>query len=253
MSIEWNNSTIAELRRLWDEGHSTAEIARRLGTTKNSCVGKSHRLGLPARPSPIKRDGCPNPPPIRRILPQRTIPLLPSEAQPAFAGEWITPERLAVLTRDWPTQKLRLHILEDMAALPGSPMPGGNTVSSYARQTLKVHRPDGFRAIAASRQRPAAPTPRSVSTLHQQIGAHARASTGQRTGVRDEPVPIERVRVAPAAKLFGRVTDCCWPTNDGPQWTFCEVPSEPGCSYCLLHAGLAYVSVRPRRERDYAG
>ena len=53
--MDWNDDTIARLRGLWDEGHSTAEIGRRLGVTKNAIVGKAHRLELPARPSPIRR------------------------------------------------------------------------------------------------------------------------------------------------------------------------------------------------------
>jgi GcrA cell cycle regulator len=40
---------------LWAEGHSTAEIGRRMGVSKNAVVGKAHRLDLPARPSPVRR------------------------------------------------------------------------------------------------------------------------------------------------------------------------------------------------------
>jgi GcrA cell cycle regulator len=54
--MEWSDETIVRLRALWDEGHSTAEIGRRLGFSKNAVVGKAHRLDLPARPSPIKRE-----------------------------------------------------------------------------------------------------------------------------------------------------------------------------------------------------
>ena len=43
-----------QLTALWAEGHSTAEIGRRMGRTKNSIVGHAHRMGL-RRPSPIKR------------------------------------------------------------------------------------------------------------------------------------------------------------------------------------------------------
>ena len=53
--MDWNDDAIARLRALWDEGHSTAEIGRRMGITKNAVVGKAHRLELPARPSPIRR------------------------------------------------------------------------------------------------------------------------------------------------------------------------------------------------------
>lgn len=54
--MEWTEDTIIRLRELWAEGHSTAEIGRRLGVSKNAIVGKAHRLDLPARPSPIRRD-----------------------------------------------------------------------------------------------------------------------------------------------------------------------------------------------------
>jgi GcrA cell cycle regulator len=47
---------IERLTRLWSEGHSTAEIGRRLGISKNAVAGKRQRLELPERPSPIKRD-----------------------------------------------------------------------------------------------------------------------------------------------------------------------------------------------------
>lgn len=53
--MDWTEETIARLRALWAEGHSTAEIGRRMGISKNAVVGKAHRLQLAARPSPIRR------------------------------------------------------------------------------------------------------------------------------------------------------------------------------------------------------
>ena len=66
--MEWNAEAIDRLRALWAEGHSTAEIGRRMGVSKNAVVGKAHRLNLPARPSPIRRDvvATPRPAPARR-------------------------------------------------------------------------------------------------------------------------------------------------------------------------------------------
>ncbi|GAA3660057.1 GcrA family cell cycle regulator [Acetobacter lovaniensis] len=55
--MEWSEEIIAQLKDLWAEGLSTAEIGRRLSITKNAVVGKAHRLGLPPRPSPIRRNG----------------------------------------------------------------------------------------------------------------------------------------------------------------------------------------------------
>lgn len=56
MIITWTSERISELERLWAIGASTAEIGRQLDVTKNAVVGKVHRLGLPGRPSPIKRE-----------------------------------------------------------------------------------------------------------------------------------------------------------------------------------------------------
>lgn len=57
--MDWSVEAIERLRALWAEGHSTAEIARRMGLSKNAVVGKAHRLNLPARPSPIRRGAEP--------------------------------------------------------------------------------------------------------------------------------------------------------------------------------------------------
>lgn len=69
---EWSAADIDLLRGLWDEGFSASEIGRRMGLSKNSIVGKSHRLNLPSRPSPIHRTGEYRPP-----RPPRVIPALP--------------------------------------------------------------------------------------------------------------------------------------------------------------------------------
>jgi GcrA cell cycle regulator len=93
--MEWSEETIVHLRGLWAEGHSTAEIGRRLGVSKNAVVGKAHRLDLTARPSPIRRDG-PSAGPPRRSLPRTVGPTLPplSSAQPlATAQHAIVPPR----------------------------------------------------------------------------------------------------------------------------------------------------------------
>ena len=53
--MSWTDERIQELTRLWQAGHSASEIGKRLGVSKNSIVGKAHRLKLPSRPSPIKQ------------------------------------------------------------------------------------------------------------------------------------------------------------------------------------------------------
>jgi GcrA cell cycle regulator len=50
----WTSVIVTELTQLWSEGRSGAEIARRLNVSRNSVIGKAHRLDLPRRPSPIR-------------------------------------------------------------------------------------------------------------------------------------------------------------------------------------------------------
>lgn len=64
----WDDQAISDLRRLWTDGHSTAEIGRRLRCSKNAIVGKAHRIGLEERPSPIRRK------PGQYISPPPSIP-----------------------------------------------------------------------------------------------------------------------------------------------------------------------------------
>lgn len=80
--MEWTEEAIATLRQLWAEGHSTAEIGRRMGISKNAVVGKAHRLNLAARPSPIRRAPGQAPAPrAPRLAPRpampRPMPMLP--------------------------------------------------------------------------------------------------------------------------------------------------------------------------------
>ncbi|MBT6442284.1 MAG: hypothetical protein HOK61_07650, partial [Alphaproteobacteria bacterium] len=51
----WTPERVEQLKKLWDEGLTTAEIGKRIDVSKNAVVGKAHRLELPSRPSPIRR------------------------------------------------------------------------------------------------------------------------------------------------------------------------------------------------------
>ncbi len=53
--MAWTEDKIKQLKKLWAKGRSTVEIAKELGISKNSVVGKVHRLDLANRPSPIKK------------------------------------------------------------------------------------------------------------------------------------------------------------------------------------------------------
>jgi hypothetical protein len=53
--FDWTDAAILRLCELYGQGLSTAAIGADLRCGKNAVVGKCHRLGLPPRPSPIRR------------------------------------------------------------------------------------------------------------------------------------------------------------------------------------------------------
>ncbi|WP_370372911.1 GcrA family cell cycle regulator [Henriciella pelagia] len=73
----WTEERCALLKKLWAEGYSCSQIARRLGnTTRNAVIGKRIRMGLPDRLTPTK----PMCRPSRRAkasISKRAIPPLP--------------------------------------------------------------------------------------------------------------------------------------------------------------------------------
>jgi GcrA cell cycle regulator len=104
--MEWAEEMIFRLRSLWDEGLSTAAIALRMGLSKNSVIGKAHRLHLPARPSPIRLDGPQAPARIpRHRSPVGTLPQLPSARSPPAV-----PVALPASPPPPPPRPKRIHI-----------------------------------------------------------------------------------------------------------------------------------------------
>jgi GcrA cell cycle regulator len=53
--MAWTEERIERLKAMWQEGATASEIAEKLGgVSRNAVIGKAHRLGLEARPSPVK-------------------------------------------------------------------------------------------------------------------------------------------------------------------------------------------------------
>ena len=78
----WAVDQINKLKELWNLGLTTRQIANILKISKNSVIGKAHRLHLTPRASPIKQGKKPdNVKPV--VLPEwaKTLPPLPSDAK----------------------------------------------------------------------------------------------------------------------------------------------------------------------------
>ena len=84
----WTVEMIDELKQLWAQGMTTGEIGKKLGVSKNSVVGKVHRLGLSGRPSPIKKkDNDEKPAAAPKTKPEKTTEKpAPKEKAPSPAA-----------------------------------------------------------------------------------------------------------------------------------------------------------------------
>lgn len=225
--MNWNEQTSERLRRLWLDGRPTAEIGRMMKCSKNAIIGRARRLKLPPRPSPIRRD-----PSAPAIVYQRLRPctLPPLSSLSSYNGEWITPERIAILARDYPTMRFRMHILEDMAALPGPMWPNADAVSGYARNVLHLRRPADFVAMPlVARKAPVVSKPPVIRKKPE------------------PPAPRPEVFFKPITT--GR--PCQWPFGDPgiKGFQFCERLHANHDSYCDEHHRIAYVRVRQHEER----
>jgi GcrA cell cycle regulator len=53
--MSWTDERIERLTKMWEGGSTASQIADELGgVSRNAVIGKAHRLGLKARPSPVK-------------------------------------------------------------------------------------------------------------------------------------------------------------------------------------------------------
>ena len=115
----WTEERVAELKKLWAEGHSASQIAKKLGSvTRNAVIGKVHRLGLSGRATPsrpVKR-----PPRLARPKPQQQqLPRQASAAPVARGGN-------ALAIRAEPTHH---HITEAEANIVPQRLPNGDMVT----------------------------------------------------------------------------------------------------------------------------
>lgn len=218
--MEWSVEAIDRLRALWAEGLSTAEIGRRMGISKNAVVGKAHRLNLPARPSPIRRD-----PSAPRAATAGAAAMRAAALRGGSGSEGASPF-VAAARRPAPPK---------IAAGSASATPGtGAALAPRASGAATAAAPSG---IAAGRDRVATASAAPATTVHA------------------APAVAPRAPAAATVRSFprlGTVTtrSCCWPIGEPgtPEFRFCEGVAMPGKPYCAEHAAVAYVRVRDRRE-----
>jgi GcrA cell cycle regulator len=93
--MSWTDERIETLRKSWEGGMTASQIADLLGegVSRNAVIGKAHRLGLQARPSPVKAGdvaaapavAAPKPAPVAKVAaaPTPAPVLAPAAPKPA--------------------------------------------------------------------------------------------------------------------------------------------------------------------------
>ena len=87
--MEWNDERIAELAKMWREGRSASQVARKLGgVSRSAVIGKVHRLGISGRSLPSRpRSTGGRPPNVVRASPGGALrkPMAPRPPRPSPA------------------------------------------------------------------------------------------------------------------------------------------------------------------------
>ena len=215
--MSWTEERIDRLKAMWTEGATASQIADELGgVSRNAVIGKAHRLGLEARPSPVK-PGEEKETPKKAAKPAAAKPSRSARAESSAAA----PHADDVAPGDAPPgpgPEMRTEPRQ-----PARPSPDSNL------QYRSVG-PGGFiRQGPGDTQAPIPPAP-----PRRLVPAKPSAEVADKTGL---------------LGLNDRI--CRWPIGHPgePDFHFCGQPANPGFPYCVQHCGVAYQAQLPRRDR----
>ena len=213
--MSWTDERIETLTKMWEGGATASQIAEELGgVSRNAVIGKAHRLGLKARPSPVKpndTDAAPKPSP----KPAKSE-AAPRAAKPAAEA---APRAAAVAAAP----------VAPRAAVPSQPLPGATSSPSPQPRIVSVG-PGGFlRQGPGDQQAPIPPAP-----PRRLVPAKPSAEIAGKTSLLD---------------LNDRI--CRWPMGHPGEadFHFCGEKVNPGFPYCVDHCGRAFQAQQPRGHR----
>jgi GcrA cell cycle regulator len=225
--MSWTDERIEKLTKMWEGGATASQIAEELGgVSRNAVIGKAHRLGLKARPSPVK--------------PNEKSEAAPAKA-PRPAPEAAPPEPRVTAPRPAPAPQ---------ASPPPAPAP-----RAPAAPIATTPAPAAPAASAAADAPVTPPPPRIVS-----VGPGGFLRQGP--GDQQAPIPPAPPRRLVPARPSQEVADktglldlndriCRWPMGHPgePDFHFCGDKVNPGFPYCVEHCGRAYQAQLPRGHR----
>jgi GcrA cell cycle regulator len=209
--MSWTDERIERLKSLWAKGATASEIADDLGgVSRNAVIGKAHRLGLEARPSPVKpgeekeKKGSAGAPPAS--------PTKAAAPQPS-------PDRAEA------DEPARSEPRQTASASPAVTRPQASETMQY-----RSIGPGGFiRQGPGEQQAPIPPAP-----PRRLVPAKPSPEVADKTSLLD---------------LNDRICKWPIGHPGEPDFHFCGSPANPGYPYCVEHCGVAYQAQLPRRDR----
>ena len=213
--MSWTEERIATLTKMWEGGSTASEIATELGgVSRNAVIGKAHRLGLKARPSPVKanekkkaakkKEAAAKP--AAKAKPKAAPAKKAKDPAPAPKAE-PKPQAAAPANQSQPLPDKREDLPKIVSCGPGG----------FLRQG------------PGDQQAPIPPAP-----PRRLVPAKPDPSIADKTSLLD---------------LNDRV--CRWPMGHPgePDFHFCGEKVNPGFPYCVEHCGRAYQAQLPRGAR----
>jgi GcrA cell cycle regulator len=220
--MSWTDERIGTLKKMWEGGATASEIATELGgVSRNAVIGKAHRLGLKARPSPVKANEK-----KKAVAPAKKPAAAPPPRAPAEHRDEPATEAPIRTAPRAPVVPVRSDNADTHAGGPSQPMPNAQ---ADMPKIVSVG-PGGFlRQGPGDQQAPIPPAP-----------------------------PRRLVPAKPSPEIAGKTSlldlsekVCRWPMGHPgePDFHFCGEPVNPGFPYCVEHCGRAYQAQLPRGVR----
>ena len=209
--MSWTDERIATLTKMWESGATASQIADELGgVSRNAVIGKAHRLGLKARPSPVKANEPRPAPRAKDAEPKGAAKARPKAPEPPREEE---PARAPQAERA-------------PSATPSQPLPN---VTPELPRVVSVG-PGGFqRQGPGDQQAPIPPAP-----PRRLVPAKPSPEIADKTSLLD---------------LNDRVCRWPIGHPGEPDFHFCGEKVNPGFPYCVEHCGRAYQAQLPRGAR----
>ena len=212
--MSWTDDRIEKLTKMWEGGATASQIAEELGgVSRNAVIGKAHRLGLKARPSPVKAAEKQGKAAASKT---KSTPAAKKAAKPA--GE----KKPALKAAPAPAPEPQ----KPAAAQPSQPNPAAQPETP---RIVSVG-PGGFlRQGPGDQQAPIPPAP-----PRRLVPAKPSPEIADKTSLLD---------------LNDRI--CRWPMGHPGEadFHFCGEKVNPGFPYCVDHCGRAYQAQLPRGAR----